>query len=125
VDGNVLGREALVDDAVNVLLGNVGEGDVRAVYKGEPIVVVFKIEAPAHAAGHLMEKAEDALVVASSQGHLFESKPHGLSGDSRYAEIVELTVTLHRDVEQELGTVHLEIDEIADFLLIDAVDAVS
>ena len=64
VDGHIDGTDAQVNDALRLPLGEVGEGDVVALQEAEAGVVILKIQGLAHARGHLIHEAEDAVVGA-------------------------------------------------------------
>lgn len=51
-------------DTVNIRIRQVGERDIVPEEEGKPAVVVLEVEAFAHAGGHLVDEAEDALVFA-------------------------------------------------------------
>ena len=65
VDGDVDGGDAQVDDALNLPGGEVGQGDVVAHEEAQALVVVLKVEGAAQALGHLVHKAEHAVVGAA------------------------------------------------------------
>lgn len=63
-----------LDDAVNVGVGEVGQGDIVAVQKGQTGVVVLEVQRLAHAFRKLVDEAEDAFVAA---GVLFVHEGRG------------------------------------------------
>ena len=66
VDRDVQRRQALVDDTFEVRLGEAGEGREVAIEERQPVVVVFYVQAPAHALWKLVDEAELAVVVTSA-----------------------------------------------------------
>ena len=64
--GNVDGRHVVFDDALHILLRHIGERHIVALQKGKPGIVVLKIERGPHSRGHLVDKAEDALIGAGT-----------------------------------------------------------
>ena len=64
VDRDVDGRDVHPDDAVDLVVVHIGQGDIVAEEEGQPLVVVLEIQAPAHAGGQLVDEAEDAPVGA-------------------------------------------------------------
>ena len=61
-------RDAHPDDAVGVLVAEIGHSDIVAQQKGQPGVVILEIQAPAHPPGQLVDKAEHAPVGAALLG---------------------------------------------------------
>ena len=66
VDRDVDGRDAQVDDPLHLPVRHIGQGQIVAQQKGQPGVVVLKIQAGPHPRGHLVHKAEDAVVGAGA-----------------------------------------------------------
>jgi len=66
VDGDVDGADVQVDDALGLPLRQVGQGDVVAQQEAEPRIVVLEVQRGAHAGGHLVHEAEDAVVGAGA-----------------------------------------------------------
>ena len=66
VDRHVQRRELLVDHALQVELGEAGEGGVVAVEEGQAKVVVLDVEGAAEPLGQLVDEAEGAVVVAGA-----------------------------------------------------------
>ena len=66
VNGYVDGGKAHLNDAPELLVTYVGQGHVVSHQKGEPGIVVFKINRFPHPARILVDKAKDAFVGASS-----------------------------------------------------------
>ena len=118
MNGDILWREFLLDDTVEIGIFEVREGNVRAVQKRQPVVVVFKVKAAPQTLRHLMQETEHALVVAPPQSHFFEMDTHTLAMDPVDLYGIELPFAF--DFEQELGirAVNLKIDEIANFFAI-------
>ena len=54
-----------VDNALDLTLGEVCQGEIVAHEEGETGVVIFKVQRLPHAGGHLIHKAEDAFVFAA------------------------------------------------------------
>ena len=63
--GNVKRADFSADNALNVLFGQVGQGDIVAHYEGQAPVVVFYIQAAPKVGGELIHKAEHAFVLAA------------------------------------------------------------
>ncbi len=61
---NIDGGKAHLDNPADILLGEVGEGDIAAKQEGHTAVVVLYIEGIPQPPGQLVHKAEDALVAA-------------------------------------------------------------
>jgi hypothetical protein len=124
VDRDIQRRETLIFDPLPVRWAEVGEGEVGAVKKTQPIVVILEIETAPMAGGLLIDEAEGAVVVALLQAieeRLPEHEPQA---------VIRLLLQLH-PVKAPLGILHLqgelllpaenlEVDEIA---RTDAVDA--
>ena len=66
VHRHVNGRDAHLQNAVDLPVVDIGEGDVVAEQEGEPVVVVLEIEGLPHAFGQLVDKAEHTLVPAGA-----------------------------------------------------------
>ena len=66
VDGDVDGADAQINDALSLPLRQIGEGDIVALQKAQPGIVVLKIEGLAHTGGHLVHKAEHTVVGAAA-----------------------------------------------------------
>ena len=66
VDGHIDGGDAQVDDPLDLPLGEVGQGEVIPHEKAEPRVVILEIQALPHPLGHLVHKAENAVVSAGA-----------------------------------------------------------
>ena len=64
VHRDIEGREAEVDDALDLAVREVGQRDVVAVEERQPVVVVLDVEALAEALRQLVDEAEHALVGA-------------------------------------------------------------
>ena len=62
VNRDVDGRDAQVDDALDLPWGQVGEGHIVAQQKGQAVIIVLEIEGIPQPFGHLIHKAEDAVV---------------------------------------------------------------
>ena len=58
-------REELIGDALPIVIGEIGQRDEVAVQKRVAVVVVFDVQRPPHAIGHLQHEAERAQVVAA------------------------------------------------------------
>ena len=59
---NIQRRNLHADDAVGILVAQIGHGDIVAQQEGQTGIVVLKIQALAHALGQLIDEAEDAPV---------------------------------------------------------------
>ncbi len=66
VDGHEQRREPLGQDALEVELGETGEGGEVPVEERQPVVVVLQVQAAPHSLGELVDEAELAVVVAGS-----------------------------------------------------------
>ena len=66
VDGDVDGADAQINDALSLPLRQIGEGDIVALQKAQPGIVVLKIEGLAHSGGHLVHEAEHTVVGAAA-----------------------------------------------------------
>ena len=64
VDRDIDGADVHFDDAGDVLIGHIGEGDIAAEQEAHAAVVIFEVEGFAHAAGQLIDEAENALIGA-------------------------------------------------------------
>ena len=62
VHRNIQRRNLHADDAVGILVAQIGHGDIVAQQEGQTGIVVLKIQALAHALGQLIDEAEDAPV---------------------------------------------------------------
>lgn len=65
MDGDVDGTNPHLDNPINFLAAEVGHGDIIAEKEGEPVIVILKIQGLPHPRGHLIHKAEDALILAA------------------------------------------------------------
>ncbi len=70
-----------LDDALNLVVLHVGHGDVVAIQKGKPLIIILKIKALAHTRGQLVDEAEHAVVGAglcfSSPRYVLKLQPKG------------------------------------------------
>ena len=64
VDRDIDGADVHFDDTGDVLIGHIGEGDIAAEQEAHAAVVILKVEGFAHAAGQLIDEAENALIGA-------------------------------------------------------------
>ena len=64
MDRDIDGADTQVNDALGLPLGEISEGDIVALEEAEPGIVVLKVQGLAHARGHLIHEAEDAVVGA-------------------------------------------------------------
>ena len=62
MDGDVQRADAQIADALQLPLGEVGEGDVVPLQKAEAGVIVFKIQGLPQPPGELVDEAEDTVV---------------------------------------------------------------
>ena len=57
-------RNVHLNDAVDIVVAEVGHGDEVAVEEGQAAVVVLEVQGLPHTLGELVDEAEDALVLA-------------------------------------------------------------
>ena len=57
-------RHMHIDNAVHVLIGEIGQRDIAALQKGKPRIVIFKVNGLAHPFRILVNKAEDTMISA-------------------------------------------------------------
>ena len=68
--GNEQRADLPADDAVQLVIVDVGHRDVIAHHQGQAPVVILDVEGLAHARRHLIDEAEDAVVLAGAgRGH--------------------------------------------------------
>ena len=65
VDRNIDGADVHFDDAGNILVGHVGEGDIAAEQKAHAAVVILEVQRFPHPLRELIDKAEDAFIGAA------------------------------------------------------------
>ena len=63
---DVYGADVHFYNTVNLVVGNIGEGDIVAKKEGHTGVVILKIKSVAHTLGHLVDKAKYTLVFAAA-----------------------------------------------------------
>ncbi len=120
-------REPLLLDPCEVVLLEVGEGNVIAVEEGEPEIVVLDVEAPPHPPWQLVDEAEDALIGAGRDlrgpGRLeLEAEPGGAALEH---EAALPPVSLDRETEALLSAVELEVDAVTQRMAVDGQDSVA
>ena len=103
VDAHVERPEPFGDDPFEVGFGEAGQRREVPIEKGEPVVVVFQVEAAPHAFGQLVDEAERAVVVAGS--HLVEHR----GGELEAERLPRLL--LDDDAAFEAAASHVELDE--------------
>ncbi len=127
VDGHVERRQALLDDARQVRLVEVGQRDVVAVEEREPEVVVLHVEASPHSLRQLVDEAEHALVGARRDlggpgRHQLEAERGAAppEGEGERAAVAQ-------DLEGQalVARVELEVDRVAERVAVDREDAVA
>ena len=59
-------RHMHFDDAVNILVGEVGQRDIAALQKGEPGIVILEIDRIPHPLRILVDEAENAVIAAGA-----------------------------------------------------------
>ena len=125
---DIQGREALLFNALPIGSRQVGEGEIRAVEKAEPVVVVLEIKAPALPRRLLIDETEGALVVA-----LLEAVEQGF-GETESQAFIEILLQLEH-MERAIGIFHLQgellfphqklqVDQIAGAFAINAEQAI-
>ena len=125
---DIQGREALLFNALPIGSTQVGEGEIGAVEKAEPVVVVLEIEASALPRRLLIDETEGAVVVA-----LLKAVEQGF-GETEPQAFIEILLQLHY-MEGAIGIFHLQgellfphqelqIDQIAGAFAVDAEQAI-
>ena len=123
------GGEPLLLNPLPVCGAQVGEGQVGAVKKTQPVVVILEIEAAAPPRRLLVDEAERAVVIA-----LLEAIEEGL-GETQAQPVIEILLQLH-PVQGAVGVFdlqgeflfshqHLQINQIAGAPAIDAEQAIA
>ncbi len=64
VDRNVDRRDMHLDDALDLVILHIGHGDIVAEQKGQPLVIIFKVQALPHTGRELIDEAEHAVIGA-------------------------------------------------------------
>ena len=127
VDGHVERRQALLDDARQVRLVEIGQRDVVAVEEREPEVVVLHVEASPHSLRQLVDEAEHALVGARRD--LGGPGRHELEAELRAAppEGEGQRAAVAQDLEDQtlVARVELEVDRVAERVAVDREDVVA
>ena len=116
VDAHVERAELLGEHALEVGLGEPGEGGEVPVEKGEAVVVVLQVQAAAHPLRELVDEAEGAVVVARADAvehRALEIEPEGRAG--RLVDDHELLETAAPKLELHAGLVGLDLvaDDVA------------
>ena len=65
MDRNIDGADVQLDNPLDIPVLQVGQGDVVAEEEGHAGIIVLEVEGGAHPLGHLVNKAEDAVVFAA------------------------------------------------------------
>ena len=126
VHRDVEGREPLLEDASEGVLGEIAQGDVVAVKERQPKVVVLHVEATPHPLRELMDEAEDALVgaggdLAGPRRVQFQTE---VSGAAHQGEAPAPARALHLHLQHLVARVKLEIDGVAQRLTVDGQQAI-
>ena len=116
VDAHVERAELLRQHALEVGLGEAGEGGEVPVEKGESVVVVLQVEAAPHALRELVDEAERAVVVAGAHAvehRALEIEPERCAGG--LVDDDELLETAAPKLELHAGLVGLDLvtDDVA------------
>jgi hypothetical protein len=78
VNRHVQGREPVLDDALDVVLLQVGEGSKVAVTERKPVVVIADVKHIAQSAGQPVNEAEITAIGAAPDSRRFERDPERL-----------------------------------------------
>ena len=111
-------REELIADALPIVFREIGERDEVSVQKRVTVIIVFDVQRPPHAVGHLQHKAERAQVIAAADvdvkcGMLeFEAERLIVVAPANASEDHPAAPDLHLD--PFVGGVELHIDHIFD-----------
>jgi hypothetical protein len=113
MDGDIQRREALVDDAPDLLFADVRQGDVRSIEIGEAVILVLDVEGSAHPPGELMDEAEQAVVATLSRLRVRKVKTQGSPGILFELQLPDFSPLLP-DFQNEIlaRQEHLGIDQI-------------
>ena len=107
VDRDVQRAEALLDDALPVVLFEVGQGDEAAVEEAVAVVVVLDVEAGPQAGRVLVDEAERAVVVAA-----LDAVEGGVVEDE--AEVCVLVLDAPSSASGSPVALHLDVERFAD-----------
>ena len=128
VDRDIDGADVHFDDAGDVLIGHIGEGDIAAEQEAHAAVVILKVEGFAHALGQLIDEAENALigavvlaiheVIGKFQPQLVVLLFFDVKGE-------RLAVPFHFDGEGSIDHIKAVIQHIVDEIAVDGDQAVA
>src|SRR5581483_185205 len=128
VDGDVERRKLLFLDARPLLRREIGQRDVVAVHEGEAEIVVYEVERLPHLFGHLVNKAEDALVFAGvdliAQVKL-KRKAGVLVLALAYPRGKRLPVALQDQAQARLGGIETVVQDVEDGPAVDLAQQVA
>ena len=116
------------NNAGDVLIGHIGEGDIAAEEEAHAAVVIFKIERFAHSFGQLIDKAKDAFigaVVLAIHEVIGEFQPQFVVFFFLNMVKVRFAFPLHLDGEGGINHVKAVIQYIADEIAIDRDQAIA
>ena len=120
---NIEGRNVHFEDALHVLLGQIGHGNVVAHQERQPRVIVLDIQRVAHALGQLVDEAEHAAIGAAL--HLIhqimlEVQPQRLTLGLAHADIAHGSVlVLHGQRDAAVIAVKFEVEHIPNGCAVD------
>jgi hypothetical protein len=126
VHRDVEGREPLVEDPLEVGVGEVREGDEVPVHEREDVVVILDEELAAHALRVLVDEAEDAVVVAALRLPRLELRPER---DAVLADALDHPLhAVHaadQDLQLLLGDLRPEVDLVMELHAVDLEEALA
>ena len=128
VDRDIDGADVHFDDAGDVLIGHIGEGDIAAEQEAHAAVVILKVERFPHPAGELVDKAEHAFigaVVLAIHEVIGEFQPQLVIFRLFDMEGEGLALPLHRDGEGGIDHIKAVIQHIVDEIAVDGDQAVA
>ena len=128
MDRDIDGADVHFDDAGDVLIGHIGEGDIAAEQEAHAAVVILKVERFPHPTGELVDKAEHAFigavvlaiheVIGEFQPQLVIFRLFDLEGEG-------LALPLHRDGEGGIDHIKAVIQDVMDEIAVDRNKAVA
>ena len=128
VNRNIDGADVHFDDAGNILITHVGEGDIAAEQKAHAAVVIFEVEGFPHTLGKLIDKAEHAFIgavvlpiheiIGKFQTQLVIFRLFNVEGE-------ELVLPLHLDGEGGVDHVEAVIQHVANDIAVDGEEPVA
>jgi hypothetical protein len=125
VHRHVQGRQPLFDNPLVIGVIHRRQRDEIPVRKREPVIVVLVIERATHTLGLLVDKTEDAVVLADLDLPLLELQAQVAAGLVVDQEPVDLVVARNLQLQPVIGGMEPVVDNILDRLAVDRAQDIS